>query len=149
MPRMVVTRSELPLVAGAVDGLGMAPDPVAPLLVAPRAVERVVDAAHDEADGGEYPVEEDGQDDAAVHLAEERRGAHPHPLDGRQHAGRDQPGRHEEDADAPQDERRHVVAAEPAENAEREEYAADREPEAPELAWGECLHVSPRAQKRV
>src|SRR5437870_721721 len=81
MPRMVVTGSELPLVAGRVDGLRGAADPVARPAVAPRPVEGIADAPHDEADRGEDDVEEDGQDDAAVHLAEERPGTHPHALD--------------------------------------------------------------------
>src|SRR5207245_6436873 len=111
MPRMVATGSELPLVAGAVRGLRVAPDPVARPAIMPRAVERIADAAHDETDGGENAIEQDGQDDAAVHLAEERRRTHPHALDRREHPRRDQRGRHQEDAHGPEDQRRHVVAA--------------------------------------
>src|SRR2546428_7365737 len=136
MPSMVVTGSELPLVAGRVDGLRGAVDPVARPAVAPRAVERIADAPHDEADRGEEAVEEDGQDDAAVHLAEERPGTHPHALDRRQHARRDQGGPDEDDAGRPEDERRNFMAAHAAQEAEREEDAADREPEAPELDCG-------------
>src|SRR5947199_9333993 len=142
MPRTVVTGSELPLVAARFDGLPGAADPVARPAVAPRAVERIADAPHDEPDRSEDAVEEDGQDDAAVHLAEERPGTHPHALDRREYTRRHDRGRREEDAEAPKDERRHVVAAQAAHDAEREEDAADREPEAPELDCGEWLHVS-------
>src|SRR5437870_13604821 len=137
MPRTVVTGSERPLVARRVDGLPGAADPVARPAVAPRAVERIANAPHDEADRREDGVEEDGQDDTAVHLAEESPGTHPHALDRRQHARRDDCGSHEEDADRPEYERRHVVAAHAAHDAEHEEDAADREPEAAELDVGE------------
>src|SRR5438093_5446194 len=147
MPRTVVTGSELPLVAARVDGLPGAADPVARPAVAPRAVERIADAPHDEPDRSEDAVEEDGQDDAAVHLAEERPGTHPHALDRRQHARRNKRRRHEEDADRPEDERSHVVATHTAQDAERQEDAADREPEAPELDCGEWLHG--RAARRL
>src|SRR5439155_21999311 len=88
MPRTVVTGSELPLVAARVDGLPGAADPVARPAVAPRAVERIADAPHDETDRSEDAVEADGQDDAAVKHAEERPGSHQHALDRREYTRR-------------------------------------------------------------
>src|SRR5438876_8584129 len=147
MPRIVAT-SELPLVAGTVRRLRGPPDPAALAPVAPRAVERVAKPSHDEAQGCEDAVEHDGQDDAAVHLAHHRRGAHPHPLHGPEDTRRDDRRHDEEHTDGPEDERRRVVAAPTAQHAEREEDAAHREPEAPELDRGEYLHGSV-AQKSV
>src|SRR5213593_4063922 len=117
MPRIVAT-SELPLVAGAVGGLRGPPDPAALASVGPRAIERVATPSHDEAEGCEHAVEHDGQDDAAVHLAHHRSGAHPHSLDGPEDTRRDDGGRHEENPEAPEDERRRVVAAPTAQHAE-------------------------------
>src|SRR5947199_10756532 len=109
MPRMVGTGSELPLVAGRVHGLAGAADPVARPAVAPRAVERIADAPHDEPDRSEDAVEEDGQDDAAVHLAEERSGTHRHALDRRPHARRNKRRRPEADAGRPEGDRSAVL----------------------------------------
>src|SRR5437867_9871305 len=102
MPGMVATGSELPLVTSRVDRLPGAADPVARPAVAPRAVERIADAPHDQADRSEDAVEEDGQDDAAVHLAEERPGTHPHALDRSEYTRRHERGGHEEDAEDPE-----------------------------------------------
>src|SRR5262249_48670190 len=120
---------ELRAIARRIDRGCGALDPVARAAVAELPVERVLCDATDEPHGHSDLVEAPCEQYPRVHVGEDGCEPHPATLVWRQDRGCHETGHHEEHAERPEDARRDLVSAPPADGAEDGERTTDGEPE--------------------